>query len=381
MKKKIISAVLALVLCLALTVSASAESKTIAFVIDELDCLSAQELDQLNELALSVYRETGVGIFFVFTRTETLTDYDLDALLGGISDYVVMMENETNWITFYGGKGETIDAAAEEYLRGVYDETATYVEGVEAFLKAAAARFPAAEAPRQTTPLPEDETLVMDGADLLSDSEEAALAKKLESISHQYEAQIVVATVASVNGMDVNDYLENTYDSLKMGYGEDRNGVLLLVCMDPREYRILSNGFAGEAITVDDIASIGDVIKPDLSDGDYAEAFAGFADECVYYLDGYINGFPFDFGGNLVICLLIGIAVGVIVALILKGQLKTVRAQNQANVYVKQGSMQLTVCNDMFLYRNVTRTQRQSSSSSGSSGSSGSSRSIGGGSF
>ena len=79
--------------------------------------------------------------------------------------------------------------------------------------------------------------------------------------------------------------------------------------------------------------------------------------------------------------MMIGIAVGVIVALILKGQLKTVRAQNQANVYVKQGSMQLTVCNDMFLYRNVTRTQRQSSSSSGSSGSSGSSRSIGGGSF
>ena len=128
MKKKIISAVLALVLCLALTVSASAESKTIAFVIDELDCLSAQELDQMNELALSLYRETGVGIFFVFTRTETLTDYDLDALLGGISDYVVMMENETNWITFYGGKGETIKLtvwcpeADHEFAKKVADD-------------------------------------------------------------------------------------------------------------------------------------------------------------------------------------------------------------------------------------------------------------------
>ena len=379
MKKKIISAVLALVLCLALTVSASAESKTIAFVIDELDCLSAQELDQMNELALSLYRETGVGIFFVFTRTETLTDYDLDALLGGISDYVVMMENETNWITFYGGKGETIDAAAEEYLRGVYDETATYVEGVEAFLKAAAARFPAAEAPRQTTPLPEDETLVLDGADLLSDSEEAALAKKLESISHQYEAQIVVATVASVNGMDVNDYLENTYDSLEMGYGEDRNGVLLLVCMDPREYRILSNGFAGEAITVDDIASIGDVIKPDLSDGDYAEAFAGFADECAYYLDGYINGFPFNTGKNLVIALIIGILAGLIVAYVLKGQLKSVFKQDRAANYVKENSLVITTQRDLFLYRDVSKSRKESSKSSSSSG--GSSRNVGGGSF
>jgi uncharacterized membrane protein YgcG len=80
---------------------------------------------------------------------------------------------------------------------------------------------------------------------------------------------------------------------------------------------------------------------------------------------------------NLLICLVIGIIAGVVVAFILKGQLKTVRKQNQANVYVKPGSMQVTVHNDFFLYRDVTRTKKQSSSSSGS----GSSRSTGGGSF
>ena len=37
-------------------------------------------------------------------------------------------------------------------------------------------------------------------------------------------------------------------------------GVLLLICMDVREYRILSNGFAGVAIDPDDISKISDEI-------------------------------------------------------------------------------------------------------------------------
>jgi len=150
------------------------------------------------------------------------------------------------------------------------------------------------------------------------------------------------------------------------------------VCMDPREYRILSNGFAGEAIDSGDIDDIGDAIVSDLSDGNYAAAFDEFADQCDYYLGGFINGFPFNFGKNLLICLVIGIIAGVVVAFILKGQLKTVRKQNQANVYVKPGSLQISVRRDLFLYRNVERRKKESSQSSGSSGSS---RSTGGGSF
>ena len=74
----------------------------------------------------------------------------------------------------------------------------------------------------------------------------------------------------------------------------------------------------------------------------------------------------FDYLSPLWICLAIGAVVGLITALVLKGQLKTVRKQNQANNYIKPDSMQLTVCNDIYLYRNVTRTKKASSSSSDS---------------
>jgi len=164
---------------------------------------------------------------------------------------------------------------------------------------------------------------------------------------------------------------------MNMGCGKNRDGVLLLVCMDPREYRILSNGYAGDAIGMDQIDAISEAIVSDLSDGDYADAFIAFADNCAYYLDGYLNGFPFNAGKNLVIALIIGIVAGVIVAIVLKNQLKSVRQQKQANIYIKSGSMQLTTSRDLFLYREVSRTRKQSSNSSGS----GSSRNVGGGSF
>ena len=223
---------------------------------------------------------------------------------------------------------------------------------------------------------------VYDEADLLTDSEEAALTRKLADVSETYQAQLVVCTIASMDGGDVDFLLDYLYDSMGFGYGERHDGVLLLVCMDPREYRILSNGYAGVAIDSHDIETIGEAIVSDLSDGDYAEAFQEFADQCAYYLDGYLYGFPFDFGGNLLICLIIGLAAGLIVAFILKGQLKTVRRQAGARAYVKPGSMQVTVHNDLFLYRNVTRVKRETSSSSGGgSRSSESARSRGGGSF
>lgn len=217
---------------------------------------------------------------------------------------------------------------------------------------------------------------IYDEADLLSSAEETQIAEKLSKIGEQFDAQIVIMTVPTSDG-SIDTFVEDVYDSMNMGYGENQNGVLLLVCMDSREYRILSNGYAGEAIGMDQIYAISEAIVSDLSDGDYADAFIFFADQCTYYLDGYLNGFPFNAGKNLVVALIIGVVAGVIVAFILKKQLKSVRQQKQANVYIKSGSMQITASRDLFLCRDVTRTKKASSSSS----SGGSSRNVGGGKF
>ena len=224
------------------------------------------------------------------------------------------------------------------------------------------------------------EQFVYDDADLLTVQEEAALSGRLSGLSNTYNAQIVVATIPSAQGNDVDLILEYLYDTAGFGYGEDLDGVLLLICMDPREYRILSNGYCAAAIDPADIDAIGSVIVDDLSDGNYAEAFDTFAEKCEYYLDGHLNGFSFNFGMNLMIALMVGLVAGLITAKSLKGQLKTVHKKNEAKSYIEAGSMNLQTQNDVFLYRDVRRTPKPKESTTRSS-SGGSSRSTGGGSF
>lgn len=385
MTRKIICTCLSLLLCVSLAIPVFADGKTFDFVVDEIGYLADGEVSELNDLAAQIWQERGIGIFYIYTYADELETFDVDPYVGDLTDYYVILENESNWYSVLSGMGTALDYETELALREVYDLAETYVSGVRDFLYAAAEYFPLTEtaapetdAPMVIAPAPAREMLVFDEADLLSDGEESDLSAKLEEVSHSYNAQIIVATIASMEGGNVDTYVDYVYDTMQFGYGENRDGVLLLVCMDPREYRILSNGYAGTAIDPDDIARIGDNIVSDLSNGNYADAFHKFADECGYYLNGHLNGFPFNAGKSLAIALVVGLLAALITALVLKGQLKSVRQQHEANVYVRQNSMQLTVQRDLYLYRNVVRTKKQSSSSSGSSGSS---RSKGGGSF
>lgn len=383
MTKRIICTVLALVLCFGLAISVSAEGKEPAFVIDELGYLTDDGIAALNNLGSVYYDMAGVGIFFVYTKAESLEDYDVEAILNGITDYVIMMENETSWYVHVGGKGEIIDVEAENTLRAVYDADDTYVGGIGAYMDAAVLHFPELTAAAETTeaPVPENEQFLYDEADLLTDSEEATLVEKLKEVSHACNAQLVVVTIASMDGGDIDSYVDYLYDSMGFGYGEKHDGVLLLVCMDPREYRILSNGYAGTAIGPDQIDTLCDFMETYLPNGHYTSAFHSFADQSGEFLEYYLMGSPFKVGKSLAISLIIGIIAGLIVAFILKGQLKSVRKQDQAYGYVKPGSMTVNIQYDIFLYRTVTRTKKQKRVESTSSGSGDTARSKGGGSF
>ena len=383
MTKRIICTVLALVLCFGLAMPVFAADTDTSFVLDAFGYLTDDGIAALNNLGAAYYDMTGVGIFFVYTKAESLEDYDVKAILNGITDYVIMMENETSWYVHVGGKGEIIDVEAEDALRAAYDADETYIGGIGAYMDAAVLYFPELTAAAETTEaaMPENEQLLYDEADLLTDSEEVTLVEKLKDVSRACNAQLVVVTIASMDGGDIDSYVDYLYDSMGFGYGENHDGVLLLVCMDPREYRILSNGYAGTAIGPDQIDTLCDFMETYLPNGHYTSAFHSFADQSGEFLEYYLMGSPFQVGKSLAISLIIGIIAGLIVAFILKGQLKSVRKQDQAHRYVKPGSMTVNIQYDIFLYRTVTRTKKQKRVESTSSGSGDTARSKGGGSF
>ncbi len=221
--------------------------------------------------------------------------------------------------------------------------------------------------------------LLIDTADILTASEEDTLREKLTEISGKFSVDIAVVTVNGTDGKSATSYINSYFDNSDLGYGSSRDAVLFLIDMDAREFRILSNGDIGAAaVSESDIDSITDMVTSDLSNGNYFSAFNSFADECEYQINGQINGFPFQTGRNLIICVVIGLVAAFIVTGNMKGKLKTVKKKDEAASYLKQGSLSVTESKDVFLYSRVTQTRREKEESSSSSGSS---RNVGGGSF
>lgn len=235
-----------------------------------------------------------------------------------------------------------------------------------------------------TLVLPADATKItkrymVDDADLLTASQQQQLHNALAQLSAQHKMDIVIVTVDSLNGKSATAYADDYFDYNGYGWGERFSGILLLISMEDRDWAISTCGNGMDAFTDDGLDYIAGQIVPLLSDGDYADAFAEFASLCDTFLVQANTGKPFDSDtlpkdpfSLLWIpgCLVIGLAVALIVVAIMKNQLKSVRSQSAARDYLRQGSLQLRVCNDLFLYRTVRKTAKPKNNSahSGSSG-------------
>ncbi|MGN0463190.1 MAG: TPM domain-containing protein [Acutalibacteraceae bacterium] len=242
---------------------------------------------------------------------------------------------------------------------------------------------------------------LVDNADLLTDSEESALLTKLDEISERQQADIVVVTVNTLDGKTPMDYADDFYDYNGYGFGENKDGVLLLISMEDRDWWMSTTGYGITAVTDAGIEYISEKFLSDLSEGDYEAAFTTYAELCddfftqaktgEPYDTGHMPKEPFNLAWNLFVALAIGIALAAIITNRMKSKLKTVKYQPAANNYVKANSMNVTESRDMFLYTHVDRREKpQETSSSGGSttrgstthtSSSGSTHGGGGGKF
>lgn len=224
-----------------------------------------------------------------------------------------------------------------------------------------------------------------DNADLLTTGEETALEQKLDDISNRQGIDIVVVTVESTDGAEPVDFADDWFD-----YNDYRaDGILLLVSMEDSDWHVSTTGYGITAVTDAGLKYMSNEFVPLLSDGDYAEAFDTFADLCDSFITQAKTGDPYDshnlpkepfnFVVNLLVCLAIGFVVALIYTSKLKSELITVRKQVKADSYVTPGSLQLTGSRDLFLYTQVTKTERAQSSSGSSTHTSSSGTTHGGG--
>lgn len=233
-----------------------------------------------------------------------------------------------------------------------------------------------------TTKAANDLIRITDWADLLSDSEEADLSDKLDEISERQRVDIVVVTVDSLEGLSAMEYADDFYDYNDYGFGAEKDGILFLISMEERDWYISTSGYGITAVTDAGREYMSEKFISCLRDGEYAEAFNIFAEQCDDYITQARTGTPYDEDnipvepfspmGAFIIAVVVGFVISLIVTGIMRLSLHSVHSQPRANDYVKEGSLRLTRENELFLYRNVTRTEKpKENSSSGSSGSSG----------
>ncbi|MDD2956261.1 MAG: TPM domain-containing protein [Oscillospiraceae bacterium] len=221
---------------------------------------------------------------------------------------------------------------------------------------------------------------LIDEADLLSDEEEASLLATLDEISERQQCDVVVATLSSLNGKSSTACADDFYDHNGFGFGSGRDGILLLICPQERDWAISTTGACIHMFTDAGQEYMVDQFKPYLSDEDYGEAFLTFAVLCDRFITQAKNGEAYDSDnmpktppsfGWLGISLLLGVVAAVITTAIMRSQLSSVRPQPAADDYIRAGSMNVTERADTFLYRHVSKRERpKESSSSGGGGSS-----------
>lgn len=218
---------------------------------------------------------------------------------------------------------------------------------------------------------------LIDMAGLLDDAQYSDLLGQLDELSERQQFDVTIFTEESYSGYDgydnVTDFADDAYDAFGFGYGENYDGVILVIVMDTHDLYLSTSGYGITVVTDAGREHLFDEIKGYFSSGDYYTGFSTFIALMDDYIDQAKSGEPYDIRnlprdpfskGWILISLVVGFIFALIVVNSMKAKLKTVRPALAAGKYVRENSMNITLSRDLFLYRNISRTKKSSSDSS-----------------
>jgi len=157
---------------------------------------------------------------------------------------------------------------------------------------------------------------VVDEANLLSPATEAALTQKLEALETTTGRQVVVATLPSLQGLEIEEYGYQLGRAWKLGGEKTDDGAVLIVAPNERKVRI-EVGYGLEPVLTDALSSviIQSAILPKFKAGDMEGGVVAGADaliqqlslpdevaKAIYFLcteaSSYVNGAELHINGG-----------------------------------------------------------------------------------
>jgi uncharacterized protein len=126
---------------------------------------------------------------------------------------------------------------------------------------------------------------VVDQANIVQPSTRDAIEQKLADLEAKSGIQLVVATVPSLEGQEIEPYANELFRNWKLGEKTKNNGVLLLVAPNERRVRI-EVGYGLEGTLTDALSKviIANAMTPRFKAGDFGDGISRGVDDIITVL-------------------------------------------------------------------------------------------------
>src|SRR5476649_986551 len=136
-----------------------------------------------------------------------------------------------------------------------------------------------------TLTLPALSGRIVDQANIIPDATRSAIEQKLADLESKSGIQLVVVTVTTLEGQEIEPYANGLFLNWKLGEKAKNNGVLLLVA--PNEHRVrIEVGYGLEGTLTDALSKviITNAITPRFKTGDFSGGIARGVDDIITVL-------------------------------------------------------------------------------------------------
>lgn len=388
--KRILSVIFSVIILSSLVAVAGASDE---YIFDDHAYL--QEKGILDETADEIAEKTGYTVSCCITDSAEGMNGNEQAQRifeekFGDSEGMILLDcvdTKKYYIYFSREINNSLSQTDAQTLFKAYDSENDYDSSVASYLtRAMELLLPISEKENQINEqsieqIPENRSFdrVVDLAGVITKQDMEKLKNYADSISEQYKCDVAAVFTDSTAPKDAQAYADDFYDYNGYGYGENDDGILLLVAVGDRRYAITTYGYGIEAFSDSAINYLTDRFTGKLSSGNWADAALEFITGCgeVLYSKAYEsenNAGTVNAEIDPLTLIPINIAAGLIIGFIavggMKSKHKSVKKKEGASDYLRSGSFKLTYSNDRFIRSSVNRVKRpepQSRSTGGGS--------------
>lgn len=120
---------------------------------------------------------------------------------------------------------------------------------------------------------PNNDFYVLDEANVFTPAQREEIINTSTQVYDQTKAQMVIVTVKSLDGMSMENYAYDLYNSWQIGDKDLNNGILIVFAPNEREYRIMTGPGLEDVFTARFLGTVrDDVLLPGLKTNDYGLA-------------------------------------------------------------------------------------------------------------